>query len=241
MQESQLEKHLNGGYTFDIKRIVSRASQLSRVNTFTIFTSLALMMTLTILFCLILFSVYDIASVEQLITAQDSGLGVSLLLFNIALAPMWGGIAMISLYSVREQKATAMMVFSFFAFLPQLGLISLLVDTLAQLGLQLLFIPAFYVYMASTFIVPLIIDKRLHPFKAIALSVKMTNAYLFPMALVYLSFLALIIAGFLSLFIGFIWIIPFIYNVRAVLYNDLFHSASDSVDTKQETTDIFNA
>lgn len=241
MQDSQLDNHFNGKYKFDIKELTSRASQLSRENTFAIFTSLALMISLTILFCFVLFSVYGIESIEQLVTSEDSGLAISFLVYNIALAPMWGGIAMMALFSARGQKANTLMVFSFFSFLPQLGLVSVLVDTLAQLGLQMFFVPAFYVYMASTFIVPLIIDKKIHPFKAIVLSVKMTNAYLFPMALVYLIFLALMIAGFLSLFIGFIWIIPFIYNVKAILYQDLFCVESTISSEQEEPTDIFNA
>ncbi len=241
MQDSKLDKHLSGAYKFNIKDLLSRASQLSRENTFTIFTALAFILALTILFCFILFNIFGIASLEQLVTSQDSGLAVSFLVYNVMLAPMWGGIVMMSVSSVRKQKPTTMMVFAFFIFLPQLGLVSVLVDTLAQVGLQLFLLPAFYVYMASTFIVPLVIDKRLHPFKAIRLSVKMTNAYLFPMALIYLIFLALMIAGFLSLFIGFIWIVPFIYNVKALLYQDLFCFESEVENKQQEPTDIFNA
>jgi uncharacterized membrane protein len=90
--------------------------------------------------------------------------------------------------------------------------------------MMLLVAPAFYVFMATTFTLPLIADKQLTPFTAISLSVRMTNAYLFQMTVIFLIFLALFIGVIITFGFALLWVGPYFFNVKAVLYTELFCS-----------------
>jgi len=148
---------------------------------------------------------------------------------------------MLAISTVRGQETKVMNVFSYVSSILPLGVATMLISIASSLGMQLLLLPGFYVMMASSFAYPLIIDKRLTPISAILLSARMTNAYLFQMSMIFLVFVALFIATAFTFGLALIWVGPYFYNVKAVLYTELFCSKEEQPMEEKQQPGVFNA
>ncbi|WP_427397303.1 hypothetical protein [Glaciecola sp. 1036] len=227
--------------TIDVRKLFERALVLSKQNTFTLFQGLVVILAVTMIFSVYVVNTFNISSIEDIQKIEDPSFSLAFFFYTLIISPMWAGILMMSLTSARKLKPSPFQIFQYFKFLPALGLVAVVIDLLTQIGLMLLVLPAFYVYMVSTFIVPLITDKQLGPLKAAILSVKMTHQHFNKIALLYLIFFGLMLAGFASLGLGFIWILPYIHNVKAILYQDLFCKTLTTEINRPETTGVFDA
>jgi uncharacterized membrane protein len=122
--------------------------------------------------------------------------------------------------------------------LPALALASVCIDILFAIGISLFVIPGFYVFAATTFTLPLIADKKMRPLSAIMYSIKMSNVYIWKMLQLHLIFLAMLFVVLISFGFAYIWIGPLYFNVKAVLYQDLFCVSEtvilDETSTKDE-------
>ena len=154
---------------------------------------------------------------------------------------VFAGIAMLAITTAKGLTAKAINVFSYVSYILPLGVATLLVSIATDIGMMLLVLPAFYIFMATTFTLPLIVEKSLTPIPAILLSIRMTNTYLFQMTIIFLIFLALFIGVILTFGFALIWVGPYFFNVKAVLYTELFCSKASSKSSEIEDTGIFDA
>lgn len=240
-------KGLNGGYDFDIKSIFKRAYQLSAHNNWKLVLALACILAATFAIYLLYLDAFEITDIALLITpesplTQTQQIMIELTL-TFVLAPLWTGVSMLAINTLRKNPLPVFSIFNYFRLLPALALASICIDVLFSLGFALFFIPGFYIFAATTFTLPLIADKQMRPLKAIFYSIKMSNVYLWKILQLYLIFLAMLFVVLVSFGFAYLWIGPLYFNVKAVLYQDLF-CVPKSIDENESSTinkGLFNA
>lgn len=120
-------------------------------------------------------------------------------------------------------------------------LVALLLSFLVDLGFALFLLPGIYLGLATGFSMMLYIEKHVTPRQAIMLSIKVFNRYWLPLTVFYFAIFLLFLIGMFTFGVAYIWIIPFYFNFKGVLYRELFgirvkltklekqHSEGDSI------------
>ncbi len=242
----------NGEYDLNIKEVFQRAYQLSQINNWTLAQGLLCILVLTIAVYFIFIDAYGITDVSQVIGEQSivtqSQQAVLEIILTVLLAPLWTGVAMLAIFSKRKEPKPFTFIFSYFRMLPGLALASALISMAFTFGIVLYFIPGFYVFTATTFVLPLMADKKLGPIAALRQSIRKVNQHLMKMLMLYAIFLALLFVVFLSFGFAYIWIGPLYFNVKAILYEDFFtekvknEKINESEDIQNDGNEgVFNA
>ncbi|MFC3121736.1 hypothetical protein [Agaribacter flavus] len=247
IHDKSLLSALDGKKPLDVKDVLLRARSLCSKNIFTLVISLLMVFAIIFAFGVVLVSTFNITKLEDIERLQTEAGAMLGFVSTIVLAPLWAGVSMMSINSLRHKPIKASDVFAYFSFLPALGLSAVIVSILTEIGFALLVLPGLYVFMASVFVAPLIVEKKLGPISAIALSVRMVNAYFNQIAVIFLVLILLMIAVALSFGLAYIWVGPFYFNVKAILYQDLFSvvdeqdSSSNAPSQTNENTGVFDA
>lgn len=195
--------------------------------------------SLGVIAILIFFDAYGITDIAKLASGEivltmTQQLGIDLTL-TLILAPLWTGVSMAAVLFKRSINIQFSNIFSYFKILPVLAIAYLIVNTLFEIGLMLLFIPGFYIFTATTFTLILIADKGLRPFHAIWWSVKAVNYYFAPMLVIFSCFLVMLIVVFFTFGLAYLYVGPLYFNVKAVLYEAIFCHTSESEEQELRT------
>jgi hypothetical protein len=239
--DAHIQRMLNKEYNLDVKQVLVRARELSSENNWTLVQGILLLVAVAMSLGFIFISIFDIhdpAAVQSLSQTENA---IASLVINVVLAPIFTGISMLAISSARGLKAKAVNVLAYVRYILPLGIATLLVSIAIDIGMILFILPAFYVFMATTFCLPLIADKGLTPLSAIILSVRMVNAYLFQVTTIFLIFVALMVGVILTFGFAYIWVGPYFFNVRAVLYTELFCSDNEEQAKNIQDSGVFDA
>ena len=130
-------------------------------------------------------------------------------------------------------------------YAPDRALTALFSYTITDLGLKLFVIPGVFFAVTLSLAIPLVIEKQMSPFSALALSIKalarkqwfnVFSIYLFLITLLFLSMLPLLIPEIPSpisavffLFATF-WLAPLFINTKGILYREIFGVLMPSSD-----------
>lgn len=239
--DAHIKRMLAKEYNFDVKHVLVRARELSSTNNWTLVQGLLLLIAVAMLLGFIFVQAFDIKTPEDVQLMTHTQGAVASLVVNVVLAPIFAGIAMLAITTAKGLVAKSINVFSYVSYILPLGVATLLISIATDIGMMLLVLPAFYIFMATTFTLPLIVDKHLTPFSAIFLSIKMTNTYLFQMTIIFLIFMALFVGVVLTFGFALIWVGPYFFNVKAVLYTELFCSNETQEDVPMKDTGVFDA
>jgi len=234
-------------YNFDIKELLSRAYRLSGENNWTLAQLIICILLITFAAYFIFIDAYGITNIESLLSdnspllvSQQATIELSL---TCLLAPLWTGVAMLAIRFNRSEKPSVTDAFAYYKNFILLAAASVILSILFTVGLSLYIVPGFYIFTATTFTLPLIIDKKMSPIAAIISSIKMVNRYLSKMLALYGVFLLMFLLVILSFGIAYLWVGPLYFNVKAILYEDLFcEAAGETNELKEETNNgVFNA
>ncbi|MDP5029433.1 MAG: hypothetical protein NWQ54_19240 [Paraglaciecola sp.] len=123
--------------------------------------------------------------------------------------------------------------------------LAMLVLVIVYLGSALFILPGIYLGFATGFSMMLYVEKQLSPGQAILQSIRIFNRYWTQLSLFYVGAFVLFIVGLFTFGIAYIWIIPFYFNMKGVLYRELFGikvKIQDASLTKEKSVDsIFHA
>jgi hypothetical protein len=251
-QNDPAKRHIDfngfdGKYDFDIKAIFKRAYTLSSQNNWTLVLALACIWAATFAIYLIYIDAFGITDIESLITQETQLTQTQQVMIELTLtfviAPLWTGVAMLAINTQRKTSLPVFSIFQYFKILPALSLASICIDIMFTLGFTLFFIPGFYIFAATTFTLPLIADKGMKPIQAMIYSIKMANVYIWKMLQLYSLFLAMLLVVLVSFGFAYLWIGPLYFNVKAVLYQDLFciEQSVEYTEDIDKNKGVFNA
>lgn len=240
------EKSINGDTKLDLTALVNEAWELSKKGKSEVMQGVLLMFFIVMVFVWALQSVFGVTDM----TAISPRTQVTMeLVFVIITAPIIAAMLLIGMSrSVGHIPAFFPLLkraFGSFVIILLALLLAILVDVAGQvLSLAGLFVgvaTTIYLGMATGFSMMLLIEKQLAPKDTIIQSFRVFNRHWPSLSLFYIGSLALFLLGMLTFGVAYIWLIPFYFNLKGVLYRELF-GVSVKVDAnkpKQET--IFNA
>ncbi len=182
-------------------------------------------------FLLYMAVVFGVSIVGGIVTAGAAALSATtsiILMVVVQLAqllvsaPLGAGLFMIGIKRASGQPVSAFMVFDYFPKTLPLFFAYLLMMVLIAIGFVLLVIPGIYLMIAYALALPLLVNKNLGIWDALETSRKgITPCWFRFFGFGLLAILIAIIAS-LPLFIGLIWVLPWLYVAVGIIYRDLF-------------------
>lgn len=214
-----MNKALSGDFNIDLQALLKEAWSITQVTKWSLLQSI--LMVLSLVFLVVMGSFNLIQSQGADILNPQVQFYVELLI-TLLTAPLITGLLMMGInHSVGGVSRPTQL----FHFVPRtliLALATLMVSMLVNLGLMLLVIPGLYLMVACSFTLPLVAEKGLTPWRAIYTSVRVVSHKWPQFVILYLLFALLFMLVIATLGIALIWVGPLYYNVKGVLYRDIF-------------------
>ena len=214
-----INRSLNGEYQFDISGLFKQGWQLTQQHKWLIVQMVLLVFCIAVAVVVVMLKLLGITDLTQI--PADIQRMIDILL-TVLLAPFFTAIMATGVNHAVGGKGRLSHLFNLLPKAAFLGLTSLLITLLVQIGLIFLIIPGLYLTIATSFSLLLVAEKQLSPFKAIALSIKMVNRYWLDFIKVYLIFTLLFLSVIITFGISMIWVAPMYYHIQGILYRDLF-------------------
>jgi len=250
-----IEKALQGQYSIDVPSVLKEAWQLTLRSRISI--NLGLLFTL-VLGVVVSFFISDMmGGIEQVIKDQQAST-----LLNIAvtliISPFIVGVEMMGIFHAVGLKTNSKLVFAFLKRGSWVAVCALLSTVLVMIGMSLYFLPGIFLAVALSLALPLVVEKKLSPIKAITLSIQTTRFQWFKlfaiyMLLILMLFLSLIplvilaetqlsVIGVVFFLFAITFLAPLFYNVKGILYREIFGMQLHAVDVATaQTNDTFSA
>lgn len=254
-QKGDLDRALEGDYSFDVKAVLKEGWALTKLDN----SALLFGMLFVFLVAFIVVSLAQFFAAQRAIELHDPYflLGSQVVL-TVVTAPFTAALVMMGINNSIGGKSKFSHLFNFvnrtFILLIAILMTSILVD----LGLRLLLIPGIYLFIATGFVIPLILDKGLLPSRALVVSIKVVTFQWLNFIKLYAFFALLFLLVVVTFGIALIWVAPFYYNVKGLLYRDIFgvgvehqvtypseqneaHSDNSQVPTGKSKEEFFDA
>lgn len=250
-----IETSLQGQYSIDVPSVLKEAWQLTLRSRISI--NLGLLFTLVLGIVVSFLISNTMGGIEQVIKDPQATT-----LLNIAVTmiiyPFLVGVEMMGIFHAVGIKTKSKMIFSFLRRGSWVAVCALLTSIFVTLGMQLLYFPGIYLAVALSLALPLVVEKRLSPLKAIMISVQATRfqwiklftIYTLLIVALFLSLLPLVIlaktqlsiVGVMFFLFALTFIAPLFYNVKGILYREIFGMQIRAVDAKEtKVNDSFSA
>jgi hypothetical protein len=250
-----IEKSLQGQYTIDVPSVLKEAWQLTLRSRISINLGLLFILVLGIFVSFLISN--TMGGIEEVIVDQQA-----MTLLNIAVTmiiyPFLVGVEMMGIFHAVGIKTNSKLIFSFLRRGSILPVCALLTSIFVSLGMQLYVLPGIYLAVALSLALPLVVEKKLSPIKAIMISVQATRFQWFKLFTIYtllivalfLSLLPLVIlaetqlsiVGIMFFLFALTFIAPLFYNVKGILYREIFGMKIQAADAKPlPVNDSFSA
>lgn len=240
-----VERAVKGEYSIDVKAVLTEAWQLTLKSRLSINLALFLVLVFGMIVSFIASSFFG--GIEVLFKDAQAEGSQALQLINVivtmAVWPFIAGIEMMGVYHAVNKPTHFKMVLSFLHRGSWVALCALLTSILISIGFQLLIIPGVLLAVMLSLTIPLVVEKKLTPVQAIILSVKALRFKVMPLLGIYLVLtmslislilpIALLIESSLAplaimvFLYGLSYLAPWYYNVKGVLYREIFGVFSD--------------
>ncbi len=229
-----LESGIQGEYDLDLKEIIHEAWELQKGNKTTIWTALIITGVMTVISFFLLaqalgLDIEEASETDDLMTSLVLQLGMTALV-----VPLTTGLFMMVIKIRAGVEATPKEVFNYFDHTPKLIIWAMLQSLLTNIGLILLILPGVYLAVAYQLSLPVMIEKKLNPWRALEASRKAITTQ-------WLTFFTVtlclgLIAFFASItIIGIVFALPWYLCTMAIIYHRVFGYGDEQARPSQET------
>jgi len=250
-----IEQSLQGQYSIDVPSVLKEAWQLTLRSRISI--NLGLLFTL-VLGIVVSFMVSNtMGGIEEVIKDPQATTLLNIVV-TMVIYPFLVGVEMMGIFHAVGIKTKSNLIFSFLRRGSWVAICALLTSILVMLGMQLFLLPGIYMAVALSLALPLVVEKRLSPIKAIIISVQATRFQWFKLFTIYtllivalfLSIIPMVIlaesslsiVGVMFFIFALTFIAPLFYNAKGILYREIFGMQIHAVDAKSlPVNDSFSA
>jgi len=230
-----IESALKGDYQIDVKAILTEAWQQTLKSRSAINLGLLFSLVLGMLVSLIVS--HYLGGIEAVLADPEAGMLLNVIV-TVAIWPFVGGVEMMGVLHAVGMKTDAKMTFAFLKRASWVVLCALFTSVLISLGFQLFILPGIFLAVTLSLTIPLVIEKKMTPMKAIILSIQTLRfKFLSLFSLYFMLLLSLMLLfvplalllessfaplGIMILLIGISFLAPLFYNVKGILYREIF-------------------
>lgn len=250
-----IEESLKGNYKIIPKEVLQEAWQKTATNRLPI--NLGLLFVFVMGMIISSLATHYMGGMESVL-GDPNALNMVNLIVNIAIWPFLAGIEMMGVLHAVGLKTEAKLTFAFLKRGSWVIVCALFCSILISIGLQLFIVPGVFLAVALSLTIPLVVEKNLSPLKAIVLSIKVLRfqwfnifaSYFVLMVVFILSVLPVVIlikspfviVGVAFLIFSLSYLAPCYYNVKGILYREIFGMKLRAVDSSASISDdIFTA
>ena len=230
-----VEKAVKGDYRIDAKAVLNEAWTNTKKSRLSI--NIGLLFTLAMGVVMTIIVSQYLGGIEAIFKDQKASALMNILV-TLVVYPFLVGVEMMGIFHAVGINTHAKLIFSFLKRGSWVAICALISSSLVTLGLTLLYVPGIYLAVALSLVLPLVVEKKLSPIKAIMLSLKATRFQWMNLFLVYLSLFILLILACLPLALfaqssmsvigggmtifALTYLAPLFYNVKGILYREIF-------------------
>lgn len=240
-----IERALKGDYQIDVKAILTESWQQTLRSRLAINLGLLFSLVLGMLVSFVASSY--LGGIENVLADPQAGMLLNVVV-TVAIWPFMAGVEMMGVQHAVGMKTHAKMIFTFLNRASWVVLSALLTSVLISIGFQLFIAPGIFLAVTLSLTVPLVIEKKMMPMKAIVLSIKALRFKFFPLLTLYsllLSSLVVLLLPFIFLLessiaplgiviflIGISFLAPLFYNAKGIIYREVFGIGIATSDDK---------
>ena len=218
-QNASLQKALKGDYEFDVRAVFDEGWKITQKDKWAMLQGLIVVMVIALL----IVELARTLSAQQMLDFNASNVRMATeLVIMICVAPLAAGLMMMGINGSIGGKNKTSDLFHFVHRSLSIIVLSMLISVIVQLGLLLFILPGLYLIIATGFAMPLMLDKGILPARAVVISVKVVNGQWRKFVALYAVFAAMMVLAVLTFGIALIWLAPLYYNVKGILYRDIF-------------------
>ena len=159
---------------------------------------------------------------------------------DILSAPLYVSVCWMALNHAVGLPSKPSQLVKGFSFAAAAIITALLTSAIQGLGNALFPIIGMLLSMCFGFAIILIFEKRLSPIVAIKTSTIATLRKLMPITAVYLVVVFFFVISFATAGLGLFWALPFFFNVKAVMYRNMFGITLNVVKLPDDSTEQDN-
>ncbi|WP_159820861.1 hypothetical protein [Colwellia sp. 20A7] len=230
-----IESALKGDYQIDIRAIFTEAWQQTLKSRISMNVGLLFSVLLGMLVSFV--GSNYLGGIEAVLADPEASMLLNVVV-TIAVWPFLGGVEMMGVSHAVGMKTNVKMTFSFLQRASWVVLCALFTSVLISIGFQLLVLPGVFLAITLSLTIPLVIEKKMTPMKAIILSIQTLRFKFLSLLYIYVVlFLSLVLLfmplalliessfaplGIIVLLIGISFLAPLYYNVKGILYREIF-------------------
>ncbi|PQJ89196.1 hypothetical protein [Aliivibrio sifiae] len=141
---------------------------------------------------------------------------------QVIISPLTAGASLMGMSHAAGLKCRSSYIFKGMASAGMIALVTILSEVLQ--GLVNIYLPmvALYLSIAFGFAILLVCEKKVPPLKALLYSFRATNRKLASMLLIHVVIMITLVFGIALYGVGLIVVMPFIFNVKGILYRNMF-------------------
>lgn len=248
-----VERALKGDYHIDIKAILNEAWQQTLRARVSINLGLGFALLLGMLVSFVT-SNY-LGGIEAVLKDPQASMILNVVV-TVVIWPFVAGVEMMGVLHAIGMKTQTKLIFSFLKRGSWVALCALLTSLVISIGFQLLILPGVFLAVVLSLTIPLVVEKKMTPMKAIMLSVQALRFKWFQIFALYsVLFIGLILLilpiallaeselvpiAIMFFLIGLSFLAPLYYNVKGVLYREIFGVmlATDKNENLPNTSDL---
>jgi hypothetical protein len=230
-----IEEAVKGDYSLDVAAILKEAWQI------TLKSRLAI--NLGLFTCLIIGMLVSVLVSSQLggieVAIQDPQSATLLnIIVTLVVYPFIVGVEMMGVFHSVGLKTKPQLIFAFLKRGSWVAVSALLTSTLVTIGLTLFYLPGIFLAVALSLALPLVVEKKMSPIKAVVVSIQATRFQWFKIFALYVILALAVVVSALPIVasgqseFGFIaiafflfclaYLAPLFYNVKGILYREIF-------------------
>lgn len=236
-----IQSSLDGEYVFDLSNLFKDAWELTQTNKWIIIQMALVTITIAFLIVVVMLQMMSIDNIQQI--PQRAQLSIDLVVTGL-ISPF---IAALMLSAVKHSTDRHSRISDLTSLIPKtlsLAITSLMIALIVNLGILVFILPGLYLSIACGFAILLVAEKNMPPIQSIFLSIRVVNVYWLDFIKINLVFLLLFVLVVLTFGLALIWVAPFYYHVKGILYRDLFGVSVDNqqrLERKQDDQSTFEA
>jgi hypothetical protein len=230
-----VEQAKKGDYNLDVSAILTEAWNLTKQSRSAINIGLFICLLIGMVISMLVSS--QMGGIEAVFQDPQAGTLLNIIV-TLVVYPFVAGIEMMGVFHAVGLKTGPKLVFAFLKRGSWVAVSAILSSTLVTIGLSLFYFPGIFLAVALSLTLPLVIEKKMSPMKAVVLSIQSTRFQWFKIFSLYLILTLLLVLSLLPLalmiesefavvaVVLFLfclsYIAPMFYNVKGILYREIF-------------------
>ncbi|EKO3664377.1 hypothetical protein P0F20_000556 [Vibrio metschnikovii] len=253
-----LERALSGDYQLKIGEVLKEAWDCTLKHFLSFSPAIVILVVIQLAIFIIAFRlmVGDPSVIFSLFAQEGNipsgviqGILIANFSYEVVSAPIYAGVSLMAMSHAAGLKTRTNHITKGLQFtIPVIiaSLLSLVLQGVAGMVFPLL---SMYFSLAFSNSILLICEKKVPPMQALWLSLRAVNKKLLPLAGIYALLMLMFVAAVLFYGIGLIFVLPFFFHVKGIIYRNMFGIRLQIVATKKTNSDddhdansqIFNA